>query len=179
MARGVGRVLASKDWLELRLQNVEAIHWLSCDGLSLADLLPGKERKSFFSLLDCVTFVSFYLVEAACIPWFMASSHRHHSDLFLVVTSPSWTLILLTACYCRLTCIMRAYNEEFDLHGSLGKTLLRKWFLNWDLENIQELGRQTGVGGALQAEGPEVQRDGRGECVQRTWIRLSWWSGGE
>ena len=36
-----------------------AFYWLSCDGLSLADLLPGKERKSFFSLLDCVITIEY------------------------------------------------------------------------------------------------------------------------
>ena len=37
---------------ELRVQNIIAFHWLSCDYLSLVELLTSKKRKSFFFLLD-------------------------------------------------------------------------------------------------------------------------------
>ena len=31
-------------WRKLEVQSVVAFHWLSCDSLSLAELLPGKEK---------------------------------------------------------------------------------------------------------------------------------------
>ena len=34
-----------------------AFHWLSCDGLSLADLLPSKKRGFSFLLLGCAVIV--------------------------------------------------------------------------------------------------------------------------
>ena len=42
--------------VELRVQRIMAFHWPSCDGLSLAEFLPGKKRKSFFSLLGSAIF---------------------------------------------------------------------------------------------------------------------------
>ena len=35
------------DWGNLEIQSVVAFHWLSCDSLSLATLLPGKEKALF------------------------------------------------------------------------------------------------------------------------------------
>ena len=40
-----------------------AFHWLNCDGLSLAELLPGKKRKLFFFRWLC------YLHRAWELPW--------------------------------------------------------------------------------------------------------------
>ena len=37
---------------ELRVYGTVTFHQVSCDSLSLAELLPGKKRKSFFFLLD-------------------------------------------------------------------------------------------------------------------------------
>ena len=37
---------------ELRFWSIVAFYWLSCDSVSLAELLPGKRRKFFFLLLD-------------------------------------------------------------------------------------------------------------------------------
>ena len=34
----------------IEISSIGALPWLSCDSLSLAELLPGKKRKSFFFL---------------------------------------------------------------------------------------------------------------------------------
>ena len=31
-------------WRKLRVQSIVAFHWLSCDNLSLAEMLPSKEK---------------------------------------------------------------------------------------------------------------------------------------
>ena len=48
-------------WRKLGVGSVVAFHWLSCDSLSLAGLLPGRE-KSFLPLLGRKV-VTFFLLE--------------------------------------------------------------------------------------------------------------------
>lgn len=42
---------------KLRVQGIVACHWLSCDGLSLVELLSPKEKKSLFLLLGSAKIV--------------------------------------------------------------------------------------------------------------------------
>ena len=47
--KAVGRAIVIKESMAFR--------WLSCDSFSLAKMLSGKKRKSFFSLLGSAIFV--------------------------------------------------------------------------------------------------------------------------
>lgn len=49
----VGRPIANKvSTGGIERSSIAGFHWLSCDCLLLAELLPGKRRRSFFTLLD-------------------------------------------------------------------------------------------------------------------------------
>ena len=41
---GRGRQKQKVPWYKPEVQSIVAFHWLSCDGLLLAGLLPGKEK---------------------------------------------------------------------------------------------------------------------------------------